>query len=74
MGDSLEREILASLLSKRSNKELAEALRISVRTVHAHLANVYKKLGVHNRKEAVWHVLGGPGNPAHSKANNPTRR
>lgn len=48
-----ELEVL-SLLSKRySDKEIASHLVISSQTVRRHTANIYSKLGVKNRREAV---------------------
>jgi DNA-binding NarL/FixJ family response regulator len=53
-----EGEIL-NLLSKGCvDKEIAEALRISVWTVHTHLRKIYEKLQVHTRTEAVVKYLG----------------
>jgi DNA-binding NarL/FixJ family response regulator len=36
-----------------SNKEIAERLSVSVRTVEVHVGRVFVKLGVHNRVELV---------------------
>ena len=36
-----------------SNKEIAETLFVSVATVETHLINIYSKLGIKNRVEAV---------------------
>ena len=36
-----------------SNKEIADALFLSPRTVQAHVANIFGKLGVHTRAAAV---------------------
>jgi LuxR family maltose regulon positive regulatory protein len=49
------REIdIVKLLSQRlSNKEIAEKLFISPETVKRHTINIYRKLSVHNRQEAV---------------------
>jgi LuxR family maltose regulon positive regulatory protein len=49
------REIdIVKLLSRRlSNKEIAEKLFISPETVKRHTINIYRKLSVHNRQEAV---------------------
>jgi non-specific serine/threonine protein kinase len=50
---SREREVLALLVAGGSNKEIADALFLSHRTVQAHLANLFGKLGVHTRAAAV---------------------
>jgi LuxR family maltose regulon positive regulatory protein len=48
-----ECEILELLDRHRSDKEIAEALVLSRLTVSKHAANIYRKLGVGNRREAV---------------------
>jgi len=52
-----EREALALLAQGLSNKEIAQRLYISVRTVEGHLASVYDKLGVHSRTEAALYAV-----------------
>jgi DNA-binding CsgD family transcriptional regulator len=52
-----ETEVLAWLLQGRSTKEIARALVLSPRTVERHLANLYLKLGVNSRGEAIALVL-----------------
>jgi DNA-binding NarL/FixJ family response regulator len=48
-----ELEVLAHLALGRTNREIAQALWISVQTVKFHLGNVYRKLGAATRTEAV---------------------
>jgi DNA-binding CsgD family transcriptional regulator/tetratricopeptide (TPR) repeat protein len=44
-----EREIIALVSRHKTNKEIAQALDISSRTVSTHLSNVFLKLGVESR-------------------------
>ncbi len=48
-----ELEIVALMGKHFSNKQIAAELVISVSTVKRHAINIYQKLGVHNRREAV---------------------
>jgi non-specific serine/threonine protein kinase len=48
-----EREVLALLARRRTNKEIAEALFVSHRTVQTHTINIFTKLGVANRRDAA---------------------
>lgn len=48
-----EREVLTYLARGLSDRDIAQALFISVRTVQSHLANIYEKLGIHSRTEAA---------------------
>jgi DNA-binding NarL/FixJ family response regulator len=48
-----EREVLRLLAQGLSNKNIAQKLYLSVRTVEGHLANIYGKLQVKSRTEAV---------------------
>lgn len=48
-----EQEILRALASVMSNKHIARALGVSPETVKWHLKNVYSKLGVTGRDDAV---------------------
>jgi DNA-binding NarL/FixJ family response regulator len=52
-----EQEILNLLSKGYVDKEIAEALRISIWTVHGHMKNIFEKLGVHTRTEAVVKYL-----------------
>lgn len=48
-----EREVFDHLSQGISNKEISNELFISVETVKSHIKNIYKKLDVKNRVEAV---------------------
>jgi DNA-binding CsgD family transcriptional regulator len=48
-----EKEVTEFLLQGKSNKQIALALGISASTVEYHLKNIYKKLQVNSRTEAV---------------------
>jgi len=54
-----ERELLAALASGLTNAQIAGKLDISLNTVKFHLKNLYDKLGVSNRAQAVAHYLKG---------------
>lgn len=53
-----EEEILNLLAKGYRYKEIADALSISFETVRSHLKNIYDKLHVHSRTEAVVKYLG----------------
>lgn len=48
-----ELDIIIGFSKRLSNKEIAAEFYISVSTVKRHAVNIYKKLEVHNRREAV---------------------
>jgi NarL family two-component system response regulator LiaR len=52
-----ELEVLRLAGKGMTNKEIAERLCLSVRTVQAHLGNIFSKLGVGSRTEAILHGL-----------------
>jgi DNA-binding NarL/FixJ family response regulator len=57
-----EIEVLRLLAQGATNKDIAQTLILSVRTVEAHLRNIYGKLGVRSRTEAaLWAVKHGYG-------------
>jgi NarL family two-component system response regulator LiaR len=62
-GDALdqltERELEVLRMAARglSNRDIARELSISIRTVQTHLSNVFNKMGVGSRTEAVMHGL-----------------
>ena len=48
-----ERDLLIALASGGTNAQLADQLGVSVNTVKFHLGNLYEKLNVNNRTQAV---------------------
>jgi LuxR family transcriptional regulator, maltose regulon positive regulatory protein len=52
-----EAEVLGLLAAGRSNRDIAEALCLSPRTVQRHVANAYLKIGAHNKAEATAYAL-----------------
>lgn len=55
-----EVDVLRLLGQGLTNKDIAQSLILSVRTVDAHLRNIFAKLGVHSRTEAaLWIVKHG---------------
>jgi DNA-binding NarL/FixJ family response regulator len=60
-----EREVLALLSEGQLDKEIAARLDISIHTAHEHVRNIFEKLRVRNRTEAVVKFLQmQPGVPA----------
>lgn len=55
-----EREMLQLLTEGKDNRSIALSSRISINTVEKHLKNIYSKLGVTSRSEAIhWWVEKG---------------
>jgi DNA-binding NarL/FixJ family response regulator len=52
-----EREILKFISEGKSNSEVAEVLRISIRTVETHRANIMNKLDLKNTAELVRYAI-----------------
>jgi non-specific serine/threonine protein kinase len=59
-----ERTVLRLIAAGRSNKEIGLDLNVSVRTVERHIANLYAKLNVHSRAQAIAYAL-QPTDPRH---------
>ena len=54
-----ERDLLAALADGRTNSQISRELGISLNTVKFHLKNLYEKLAVNNRAQAVARFLAG---------------
>jgi DNA-binding NarL/FixJ family response regulator len=52
-----EREVLKLISEGKSNSEVAEVLRISIRTVETHRANIMNKLDLRNTAELVRYAI-----------------
>ena len=52
-----EAEVMALVAAGQSNREMADELYLSPRTVERHVANIYRKLDVHSRAEAIRYAL-----------------
>ena len=52
-----EREVLAGIAEGRSNREIARLLRVSEKTVKAHVSSVLAKLGVQDRTQAAVYAV-----------------
>lgn len=52
-----EQEILQLILKGKTNKDIEDALFISIRTVKNHIYNIYQKFGVKTRLELIHLIL-----------------
>ncbi|MCD7807960.1 MAG: response regulator transcription factor [Erysipelotrichaceae bacterium] len=48
-----EKEVLKCIIKGYTNKDISEELVISLSTVKTHVSNIYSKLGVKNRSQAI---------------------
>ena len=60
-----EAEVLCLIAIGKSNRDIAEELVLSVRTVERHITNLYAKIGARGRADATTYVL------SHNLLNNP---
>ena len=52
-----EREVVCQVMLGLRNAEVATELHITRRTVTTHLANIFRKLGIHERRELLGFAL-----------------
>lgn len=52
-----ERDVLTCLVKGNTNKEMADAMLISEKTVKNHLTSIFRKLGVKDRTQAAVYAL-----------------
>jgi DNA-binding CsgD family transcriptional regulator len=52
-----ELEVLRLVASGRSNREIADGLVLSVRTVERHVSNLYAKIGAHGKADAIAYAF-----------------
>ncbi len=48
-----EMEVLSDLSSGRTNKQIARDLGVSLNTIKFHVRNLFQKLGVNSRSQAI---------------------
>jgi DNA-binding CsgD family transcriptional regulator len=59
-----EQRVAELVAEGRSNREVAQALVVTPRTVEAHLTRIYAKLGLRSRAELARHSVGVSALPA----------
>jgi LuxR family maltose regulon positive regulatory protein len=57
-----ERDVLHLLANGLQQKQIANKLFITIQTTRTHIKNAYKKLGAHNkvdalRKSGIWQIM-----------------
>jgi two-component system, NarL family, response regulator YdfI len=52
-----ETEVLSGLFQGKDNKSIAKAMDVGTSTIRKHLENIYRKLNVQSRAEAVAMAL-----------------
>ncbi|MDQ6658646.1 MAG: AAA family ATPase [Actinomycetota bacterium] len=61
---TVEKRIATLVGAGQTNREVAAALFISLRTVESHLGRIYRKLGLRSRTELSRHVVSSPSEQA----------
>lgn len=54
---SREQEVLILIAEGKTNKEIAKHLQLSVKTIESHRSNIFEKLGINDRIEAVRYAI-----------------
>jgi DNA-binding NarL/FixJ family response regulator len=54
-----ERRVAAFAAEGQSNRDIAQALFVTPKTVEVHLSNAYRKLGIRSRRELAGALEGG---------------
>ncbi len=52
-----EVEVLRLIAAGKSNREIADELVLSLRTVERHITNIYGKIGAHGKADATRYAL-----------------
>jgi DNA-binding NarL/FixJ family response regulator len=52
-----EDEIMRLITEGKDNREIAASLNIEEKTVKNHINNIYSKIGVRSRREAIYYML-----------------
>ncbi len=53
-----ENDVLRLMCAAKSNKEIARELEVTEKTVRNHATNLFAKIGVNNRQEAIVKMVG----------------
>lgn len=53
-----EKEVFDLLVTGAKNQDMADELCVALQTIKYHMANIFQKLGVKNRGEAIAYGLG----------------
>lgn len=48
-----EKEVAQMILNKKKNREIADEMFVELSTIKTHINNIYKKVGVKNRRELL---------------------